>query len=140
MLNLILIFIDSNPSQAIGASAQPPVTGLVPETQIDAERGQEVSVAFANMCRDVTRLFGRSLAMDELKEFLHYFCHPQAPQQRCVDPKVYEGATSTKNILKSLCPEYINPMKLFVLDGIVETFGSSQCKRLLRKYKKKYCC
>ena len=130
-------YIESNPSQAIRASAQPLVADPVPE--IDPERGQEVSIAFANMCRDVTRLLGRSLDVDELKDFLHYFFHPQAPQQRCVDPKVYEGATSTKSILKSLCPEYINPMKLFVLEGIVETFGSSQCKRLFRKYKKKYC-
>ena len=64
--------------------------------------------------------------IDELKDFLWCFCHPLAPQQRCVDPKVYEGATSTKDILKNLCPEYVNPVKLFVLEGIVETFGFSK--------------
>ena len=119
------------------ASTQPFVNDPVPET--DPERGQEIIVAFANMCRSITRLLGRSLDVKELKDFLDYFCDPQALQQRCVNPEVYRGAKSTKDILKSLCPEYINPMKLFVLEGIVETFGSQRCKRLLRDYKENYC-
>lgn len=85
------------------------------------------------MCRSVTRLLGRNLDVNELKDFLDYFCHPQALQQRCVDPEVYRGAKSTKDVLKCLCPEYINPMKLFVLEGIVETFGSRGFSETTRK-------
>ena len=45
-----------------------------------------------------------------------YFPPLQTSQQRCVDPEVYRGATSTKDVLKSQCSDYINPMKLFVLE------------------------
>ena len=98
----------------------------------DPKESQVMSTAFANMYRAISRLLERSIKVDELKEFLRCFCHSQSPQQLCVDPRVYEGATSTKDILKKLCPEYINPAKLFILEGIVETFGSRQCKKLLR--------
>ena len=102
----------------------------------DPKRGQAMCTAFANMYRAISRLLqrSRSLDVDELKDFLWCFCYPHSPQQRYVNPRVYEGATSTKDVLKRLCPDYINPVELSVLRGIVETFGSRQCKRLLEKY------
>ena len=104
----------------------------------DLKKGQTMCTAFANMYRTISRLLGRSVDIDELTDFLWCLCLPQAPHQRYVDPRVYGGATSTRDVLKSLCPEYINPMKLFVLEGIVETFGSRQCKRLLKNYTDKF--
>ena len=97
-----------------------------------------MSTAFANMYRAISRPLPRSVQANELKEFLRCFCHPQSPRQLCVDPRVYKGATSTKDILEKLCPEYINPAELFVLEGIVETFGSRQCKKLLRDFQDKF--
>jgi hypothetical protein len=97
-----------------------------------------MNTAFANMYRAISRLLQRSVQADELEEFLQCFCHPQSPRQLCVDPRVYEGARSTKDILKKLCPEYINPAELFVLEGIVETFGSRQCRKLLRDFQDKF--
>ena len=44
---------------------------------------------------------------------------------------------STNDILKSLCPEN---MKFFILEGIVETFGTRQCKRLLKRYMDEFYC
>ena len=104
----------------------------------DPKKGEAMSTAFANMYRAISTLLGRRVDIDELKDFLWYLCHPQAPHQQCVDPRVYGGATSTKDVLKSLCPGYINPMKVFVLEGIVETFGSRQCKKLLKDYTDKF--
>jgi hypothetical protein len=104
----------------------------------DPKKSQAMSTAFANMYRAISCLLTRSVEADELNEFLRYFIHPRSPRQLCVDPRVYEGATSTKDILKKLCPEYINLAELFVLEGIVETFGSRQCKKLLRDFQDKY--
>ena len=104
----------------------------------DPKKGEAMSTAFANMYRTISTLLGRRVDIDELKDFLWYLCDPQAPHQQCVDPRVYGGATSTKDVLKSLCPGYINPMKVFVLESIVETFGSRQCKKLLKDYMDKF--
>ena len=104
----------------------------------DPKKSQPMSTAFANMYRAISRLLPRSVGADELEEFLRCFCHPRFPRQLCVDPRVYEGATSTKDILKKLCPEYINPAELFILEGIVETFGSRQCKKLLRDFQDEF--
>ena len=60
----------------------------------DPKKGQAMSTAFANMYRVISSLLGRSVDIDELKDFLWCLCHPQAPHQRCVDPRVYGGATS----------------------------------------------
>ena len=105
----------------------------------DPKKSQAMSTAFANMYRAISRLLPRSVQADELEEFLRCFCHPQSPRQLCVDPRVYEGATSAKDVLKKLCPEYINPAELFVLEGIVETFGSRQCKKLLQDFQDEFC-
>ena len=104
----------------------------------DPKKSQAMSTAFANMYRAISRLLPRSVRVAELKEFLRYFCHPQFPRQLCVDPSVYEGATSTKDILKQLCPEFINPAELFVLEGIVGTFGSCRCKKLLQDFQNEF--
>ena len=105
----------------------------------DTKRIQAMmNTAFAKIYRAVACLLERSVDANELKDFLRYFCHPQSPQQLCVDPRVYEGATTTKDILKQLCPQYINPVELFVLEGIVEIFGSDQCKKLLQEFQTKF--
>ena len=106
----------------------------------DPKKSQAMSIAFANMFRAIYQLLelSRRVKVYKLKEFLRCFCHPKSPRQLCVDPRVYEGATSTKDILKKLCPEYINPAELFVLEGIVETFGSRQCKKLLRDFQNNF--
>ena len=102
------------------------------------KKGQEISTAFANMYRNVSRHLGKSVDVEDLKEFLHFFCNPKSLRQRCIDPVIFKEATSTKDVLKKLCPEYVNPIELFILEGIVEAFDSSQCKRLLNEYKESY--
>lgn len=113
-------------------------TANQPSMPSDPKKCQAMSMAFASMYRSVSRLLQRTMEADELAEFLRCFCHPQSPRQLCVDQRLYEGASSTKDILKQLCPEYINPAELFVLEGIVDTFGSRQCKKLLRDFQAKF--
>ena len=97
-----------------------------------------MNTAFAKMYHEVSCLLERSIDANELKDFLRYFCDPQSPRQLCVDPRAYEEATTTKDVLKQLCPQYINPAELFVLEGIVKMFGSDQCKKLLRDFQDKF--
>ena len=102
------------------------------------KKGQEICTAFANMYRTICSRLGRSVDVDELKEFLYFFCHPESLRQQCINPVTFKEATSTKDVLKSLYPKYINPVELFILEGIVETFDSNQCKRLINEYKESY--
>ena len=102
------------------------------------KKRQEICTAFANMYRNIRQLLGRSVNVDELKDFLYFFCHPESLCQQCVDPVVFDEATSTKDVLKRLYPEHVNPIKLFILEGIVETFDSNVCKKLLSEYKESY--
>ena len=102
------------------------------------KKRQVISIGFANMYRTICGILGKSVNVDELKEYLYFFCDPKSLRQRCIDPVTFEEATSTKDVLKSLYPEYINPIELFILEGIVEAFKSSQCKRLLSEYKENY--
>ena len=97
-----------------------------------------MNTTFAKMYCAISCLLERSVDANDLKGFLRYFCHAQSPRQLCVDPGAYEEATTTKDTLKQLCPQYINPAELFVLEGIVEMFGSDQCKKLLRDFQDKF--
>ena len=98
-----------------------------------------MSTAFASMYGAISCLFERSVAANDIKCFLRFLCDPQAPQQLYVDPRAYKEATTAKDVLKCLCPQYINPAELFVLKGIVNKFGSDQCKKLLRDFQDKFC-
>ena len=102
------------------------------------EKRQVISIGFAKMYRTICGILGRSVNVDELKDYLYFFCNPKSLRQQCIDPVIFKEATSTKDVLKSLYPKYINPIELFILEGIVEAFESSQCKRLLSEYKENY--
>ena len=109
----------------------------------DPKKGQRVSIQFAGTYRAISKDLQKKNGdiqennedVQEIKDFLRYLVDPQSPDQLCVDPKLYEGATTTKEVLQCLLPQYINPTKLFILEGIVETFGSDQCKKYLDDYK-----
>ena len=107
----------------------------IKQTFSDPKRSQAMSVAFASMCRAIISLLEGTVDADELKDFLRYLVDPQSPDQLFVDPSIYKGATTTKEVLECLCPRYVNPTELFILEGIVETFGSDQCKKHLEDYK-----
>ena len=70
----------------------------------------------------------------EVKESLRYLTNPQYPNKLCVPPRVYKNTTSTKELLDRLCPMYVNPEDTFVLEEIVNEFGSHRCKKALKDY------
>ena len=114
--------------------AKSDASSTVKQAFSDPKKSWAMSAAFASMYRTVTSLLERTVDADVLKEFLRYLVDPQSPDQLCVDPKIYEGATTTKEILQCLCPQYINPTALDVLQGITDAFGSHQCKKLIKDF------
>jgi hypothetical protein len=79
--------------------------------------------------------------MNELKEFLRYFCHPvDSSRGRYIKPEsIYQAATSTKDILDALFDnKYISPTNVDLLRCIVKKFGCQKCKGALQKYTMQY--
>ena len=89
---------------------------------------------FATTFTKLTGILNTSVQTSELKEFLESYCHPLYPEQYYVDPKIYGTATTTKEVLKSLFPRYINYMHYYLLEEIVEEFGCDKAKEVLQQY------
>jgi hypothetical protein len=104
----------------------------------DPEERLAMSIAFVKMYRTMLPLLSRSVKANELKDVLWCFCHPQFPKLPFVDRSVYEGATSTKAILKQLCPKFINYADLRVLKGILNSFRSPRCNKLLKDFENEF--
>ena len=119
-------------------SAMPTV---LPKTNscVGREGPKQVSSAFNTMYRSVRQLL--RVNVREVMDTLCCLIDPCCPDldKLCVPREVYEDATSTNELLKRLCPTYINPKNTFVLREIVTIHGSQQCKRLLQKYTDKFC-
>ena len=97
-----------------------------------------MSSAFNSMYRSAV-LQLRDVKVSEVKACLCYLTVPDFPTELCVPRHMYERATSTEDLLRELCPTYINPRDTFVLEEIVRNLGSSYCKRLVNKYVKMFC-
>ena len=83
----------------------------------------------------MTQLLDRSVNVADLKDFLDYYSHPLYPEQRYIDLKIYKDAKTTKEVLKSLFPVFINYQHLYLLEDIVEEFGHEDSRQLLDEYK-----
>ena len=100
----------------------------------DPRERHHLSREFAIMFSDVTDLLDKSVDMAKLKDFLDCYCHPLYPEQLYVDPKTYKDATSTKQLIKSLCPQFINFMHYYLLEDIVRKFGCDKAIEVLQQY------
>ena len=96
------------------------------------------SGSFAITFPKLKRNLERSLKPDDLKEFLRYFCNPSFPEHCLVDKQLYSDLDSTSQILDSLHPTYINPANLFLLQEIVDNFGSKPSKKLLHDCRRQW--
>ena len=102
----------------------------------DRKKSEEMSSEFNKLYRYIKHHL--RVDVEEVKDVLHCSANPINFRQRCVHPSVYQDATSTKDLLDQLFPDYINPGDTFLLEEIVRNCGSSQCKRLLNKYTSKF--
>ena len=89
---------------------------------------------FATTFMKLAKILNTSVEISELKEFLESYCHPLYPEQPYVAPKIYGNATTTKEVLKSLFPQYINYIHYYLLEDIVVTFGCDRAKEVLQQY------
>ena len=93
------------------------------------------------MFSDLTDLLDKSVDIAKLKDFLDCYSHPLYPEQLYVDPKTYKDAITTKQLIKSLCPQFINFLHYYLLEDIVGKFGCDKAKEVLQQYTdQKYSC
>ena len=89
---------------------------------------------FAITFPEVANILNTFLQVSELKTFLESYCHPLQPEQLYIDPKIYSGASTTEQVMKSLSPQYINYMHYFLLEDIVVKFQCDTAKDVLQQY------
>ena len=89
---------------------------------------------FAIVFSDVTDLLDKSVDIAKLKDFLDCYSHPLYPEQPYIHPKIYKDTNTTKKVIKSLCPKFINFMHYYLLEDIVESFGCDRAKEILQQY------
>ena len=123
--------------QQATASQQP--RGLPPTLERDLEEGREcqISMQFAVMFVMVIQLLNKILPADTLKIFLDSFRNSKT-ERPYVNSRLYERCESTQEILRSLHPHYINPMNMFLLRKIVNTFGNDEAKQQLEEYDRNF--
>lgn len=109
------------------------VPGTVHRDHTEVKKSEKMSSAFGKLYRSVISHL-RHVDVNEVKDSLRYLSNPLSSSQRCVLPSVYEDAASTKDLLDRLHPEYINFESTFLLEEIVDSYGSRRCKKLLREY------
>ena len=96
---------------------------------------RHLNVEFLKMLDTVGNLLEMRTSVDTLKKFLQCYSHPLYPEKRYIDPRVYREAKTVRNVLFSLCPQYINFMQSYDLEEIVHEFGNDECKHHFLRYK-----
>ena len=100
----------------------------------DPSETHHLSKEFAVLFSYVTDLLDKSVDMARLKDFLDCYSHPLYPEKPYVHPKIYKNASTTKQLIKSLCPQFINFIHYYLLEDIVESFGCDRAKEVLQQY------
>ena len=100
----------------------------------DPRESHHLCRMFSTTFTKLAKILNSSVEISELKEFLESYCHPLYPEQPYVAPQIYGNARTTKEVLKSLFPQYINYMHYYLLEDIVEAFDCDKAKELLQQY------
>ena len=100
----------------------------------DPRETHHLSREFAVMFSYVTDLLDKSVDITKLKDFLDSYSHPLYPEQHYVQPKIYKDASTTKQLIKSLFPQFINFMHYYLLEDIVASFECGRAKEVLQQY------
>ena len=102
--------------------------------QADPRESHHLCRLFSTTFTKLAKILNNSVEISELKEFLESYCHPLYPEQPYVAPQIYGNAKTTKEVLKSLFPQYINYMHYYLLEDIVEAFDCEKAKEVLQQY------
>ena len=114
---------------------QPAMQSTLKKEPPDPRESHPLCGKFASAFRCISRLLDESVGVAELKDFLDYYSHPNYPEQKYINPKMYEDAKTTKELLKSLFPQFINYMNYYLLDEIIVAFKCTEAKPVLEEYK-----
>ena len=85
----------------------------------------------------VAKQLNKSAPVNELKQFLSTLCHPLMPEMNFIRKSVYELKITTKEVILSLIPQYINYVSYTLLEEIIDTFKNQEAEAALNAYKRK---
>ena len=103
----------------------------------DLSVGLRLCTNFASTVRSVAEHLNKSTSVEDLKQFLSDICHPLMPEKHFIRKSVYEHKCTTKDVIHSLIPQYINYLSFTLLEGIVDSFNNQEAKAALNVYKRK---
>ena len=120
----------------VGQTVQAFSTLSSPVQSADLSVGLRLCTNFASTVRSVAEHLNRSTSVEDLKQFLSDICHPLMPEKTFIRRSVYEQKCTTKDVIHSLIPQYINYVSYTLLEGIVDSFNNQEAKAALNVYKR----
>ena len=103
----------------------------------DFSVGLRLCTNFASTVRSVAEHLNKSTSVEDLKLFLSDICHPLMPEKHFIRKSVYEHECTTKDVIHSLIPQYINYLSYTLLEEIIDTFNNQEAKAAFNVYKRK---
>ena len=93
-----------------------------------------MSTKFARTVESVADHLNRSTVAEDLKRFLSAVCDPLIPEKMFIERTVYESKCTTKDVIYSLIPHYINYISYVLLEEIIDTFNNQEARVVLNDY------
>ena len=126
------------PNTAVLQTTQQAKTESTSKPREDPRETHHLCRKFASAFRDITERLDKRINMGELKVFLRFYGHPLYPERSYVEPKEYKDAKSTRELLETLWPQFINYMHYYLLEDIIEEFECEDAMKVLQRYKRGY--
>ena len=93
-----------------------------------------MSTKFARTVETVADHLNKFTVAEDLKRFLSAVCHPLMPEKMFIERTVYESKSTTKDVIYSLIPQYINYISYTLLEEIIDTFNNREARVVLDDY------
>ena len=120
----------------VGQTVQAVTSLGSPVQSTDFSVGLRLCTNFASMVKSVAEHLNKSTSVEDLKHYLSDICHPLMPEKNFIRRSVYEHKCTTKDVIHSLIPQYINYLSYTLLEGIVDAFNNQEAKAVLNVYKR----
>lgn len=101
---------------------------------IDLRTEHHLSAQFAKLLKTLGQLLNDCTDVNDLKAFLQLYSHPHYPDKPYIEPKEYCDAQTAEGIIFCLFPSYINYMERYLLEQIVDEYGTHVCKECFQNY------